>query len=169
MQPLGVNRVVIAVKDLERGKQLFSKLLGATFHSTNDEEAASLGVSMAMSWDAGIELVSPLPDRDSKIKQIVETRGEGLIGVVFVVDDVEEAKEAADELGIPVWYTVDYSQEQIDTYQQGRFRKFKEYMLDPRGVHGVGAIIAQIELSKESHRVFNKHWSRTWKYGSGTI
>ena len=145
MKPLGVNRVVIAVKDFESGKQRYSKLLGATFHSTNDEEAAALGLRIAMSWDAGIELVSPLPDCDSKVKRTIETRGEGLIGVVFNVDDIEKAREAAEELGIPIWYTVDYSQEQIDKYQQGRFKKFKEYMLDARAAHGVGAIIGQIE------------------------
>ena len=145
MKPLGVNRVVIAVKDIDKGKHLYSELLGATFHNTNDEEAAALGLQVAISWDAGIELVSPLADRDTKVKHIIETRGEGLIGVVFLVDDIEKARGAAEELGIPVGYTVDYSQEQIDKYHQGRFSKFKEYMLDSRSTHGVGAIIGQIE------------------------
>ena len=146
MKPLGVNRVTVAVKDLEKGKELYSELLGATFHPANDEEAAALGVRVAMSWDAGIELVSPIPDRDSFVKQIIDTRGEGVLGVVFCVDDVDQAREVAEKRGIAIWHTVDYSQEQIDKHLQGRFKKYKEYMLSPEGTFGAGPVIGQIEL-----------------------
>ena len=145
MKPLGVNRVTIAVKDLEKGTELYSGLLGATFHGANDEEAAALGVQVAMSWDAGIELVAPLPDRDSIVKQIIDTRGEGLIAVVFLLDDVDQARQAAERRGIAIWHAIEYSQEQIDKHLQGRFRKYKEYMLDPSSTHGIGVVIAQIE------------------------
>lgn len=146
MKPLGVNRVTIAVKDLEQGKELYTELLGATFHSANDEEAAALGVRVAMSWDAGIELVSPIPDRDSFVKQIIDARGEGVLGVVFCVDDVDQARDVAEKRGIAIWHTVDYSQEQIDKFMQGRFSKYKEYMLSPEGTFGAGPVIGQIEL-----------------------
>ena len=145
MKPLGVNRVTIAVNDLEKGKELYSELLGATFHPANDEDAEALGVSVAMSWDAGIELVSPIPERDSIIKQIIDTRGEGVLGVVFCVDDVDQAKEVADKRGISIWYTIDYSQEEIDRFLQGRFKKYKEYMLSPEGTFGASPIIGQID------------------------
>lgn len=145
MRPLGVNRVTIAVKDLEKGKDLYSKLLGATFHPGSEADAAALGIEVAMSWDAGIELVAPLPDRDSHVKNIIEKRGEGLIGVVFGVDNVDEAKGAADSIGIRTWHSLDYSQEQIDEHLQGRFRKYKEYMLNAKDTGGVGPVIAQIE------------------------
>ncbi|MBM3132881.1 MAG: VOC family protein, partial [Chloroflexi bacterium] len=123
----------------------YSKLLGATFHSGNDEDATAMGIKVAMSWDAGIELVAPLPGRDSFVKGIIDKRGEGLIGVVFEVDDVDQAKGAVDELGIKVWHALDYSQEQIDKYLQGRFTKYKEYMLDPSRTCGVGPVIGQFE------------------------
>ena len=145
MKPLGVNRVTIAVKDLEKGKELYSELLGATFHSANEKDAEALGVKVAMSWDAGIELVSPIPERDSIIRQIIDTRGEGVLGVVFNVDDVDQAKEVADKRGIATWHTIDYSQEEIDKYLQGRFKKYKEYMLSPEGTFGASPIIGQIE------------------------
>ena len=145
MKPLGVNRVTIAVKDLEKGKELYAELLGATFHSGNEEEAAALGVQVAMSWDAGIELVSPLPGRDSFVKQIIDARGEGVLGVVFCVNDVDEARRVAEKRGIPIWHTVDYSQKEIDKHLQGRFKKYKEYMLAPTGTLGAGPVIGQIE------------------------
>ncbi len=145
MKPLGVNRVTIAVEDLKKGMEVYSRLLGATFHSANAEDAARFGIEVAMSWDAGIELVAPLPDRDSHVKQFIENRGEGLMGVIFAVDDVEEARKAAENLGVQIWHTLDYNQNQIDTHLQGRFKKYREHMLSPEGTCGVGPVIAQIE------------------------
>jgi len=147
MRAMGVNRVVIAVKDLDRAVALYSRLLGATFHEANPEDAAAHGVKVAMSWDAGIELACPLPDRDSPIKKLIETRGEGIMGVVFNVDDVDECKATAEQMGIGVLAMIaDYSQEEIDKYLQGRFKKYKEYMLNPAQTCGVGPIVGQIEL-----------------------
>ena len=145
MKPLGVNRVTIAVKDLEKGMALYSKLLGATFHSAKSDDAESYGFRVAMSWDAGIELVSPLPGRDSFVGTSIEKRGEGVVGVVFAVDDVDEARERAEKLGIRIWSAIDYSQEEIDKYLQGRFKKYKEYMLNPDDTFGAGPVVGQIE------------------------
>ncbi len=145
MKPQGVNRVTIAVKDLEKGIDFYAKLLGATFHEATAKDVVTLGIRVAMSWDAGIELVSPIPDRESFISEFLEQRGEGLMGVVFAVDDVEEAHKAAQALGVGVWYTVDYDQEEIDRNLQGRFTKYKEYMLDADTSYGVGPVIGEFE------------------------
>ena len=146
MKAQGVNRVVIAVKDLDKAVALYSKLLGATFHEAHPEDAAAYGVKVAMSWDAGIELACPLPGREGPIKKFIDAHGEGLMGVVFVVDDVDECKATAEQMGIGVLAMIaDYSQEEIDKYLQGKFKKYKEYMLNPAGTLGVGPIIGQIE------------------------
>ncbi len=143
MKPQGVNRVTIAVKDLEKGMDFYTKLLCATFHEATAEDVVTLGIRVAMSWDAGIELVSPMPDRESFITEFLEQRGEGLMGVVFAVDDVEAAHKAAQDLGVGVWYELDYDQETIDKHLQGRFTKYKEYMLDAATSHGVGPVIGE--------------------------
>ena len=145
MKPQGVNRVTIAVKDLEKGIDFYTRLLGATFHEATAEDVVTLGIRVAMSWDAGIELVSPMPDRESFITEFLEQRGEGLMGVVFAVDDVDEAYKAAQALGIGVWYTVDYNQEEIDKHLQGRFTKYKEYMLEAETSYGVGPVIGEFK------------------------
>ena len=146
MKPQGVNRVTIAVKDFEKAMAFYTRLLGATFHEATAEDAVALGVRVSMSWDAGIELVSPMQDRESFVTEFIEERGEGLMGVVFAVDDVEEAHQAAQALGVGVWYTVDYSQEEIDRHLQGRFTKYKEYMLDADTSHGVGPVIGEFKI-----------------------
>jgi len=144
MKPQGVNRVTIAVKDLDSAVAFYSKLLGATFHD-QDRPAKSLGIRCAISWDAGIELVSPLPGQESFVTRVIALKGEGLIGVVFAVDDVEACRRTAEEMKIKVRPLVDYSPREIEEYLQNRFRKYTEYTLSAAETHGVGPIIGQIE------------------------
>ena len=106
----GVNRVVMAVRDIDAGRAFYEKLLGCTFHHGNDEEAAAFGVRMLFSWDAGIELIAP-------------------IGVVWAVADADAAKSAGAELGVSTFHTLDYSQAQIDDDLQGRFRRYYEHFM----------------------------------------
>src|SRR5512136_106355 len=142
MKPEGVNRVVIAVKDLEKGIETYSNLLGASFHDVSSG-SEQYGVKAAISWDAGIELCAPIPGRDSYIEQIIKKRGEGLMGVVFCVDDVDRACAQAKDMGVSVLSSLDYDQKRIDEQLQGRFKKYKWFMLNASGLCGVGAIIAQ--------------------------
>jgi len=144
MKPKGVNRVVVAVKDLEKAIDTYSKLLGATFHDVS-AGSEQYGVKAAISWDGGIELCAPIPGRNSYIEQIIKKRGEGLMSVVFCVDNVEQACAQAKDMGVSVISSLDYDQKQIDEQLQGRFKKYKWYMLNAGDLCGVGAIIAQIE------------------------
>ncbi|MEQ8842611.1 MAG: VOC family protein [Acidimicrobiales bacterium] len=125
----GVNRVVMAVRDIDAGRAFYEKLLGCTFHHGNDEEAAAFGVRMLFSWDGGIELVAPIEGRDSYIGKIVDERGEGIIGVVWAVADADASKAAGEELGVTTFHTLDYSQAQIDADLQGRFRRYYEHFM----------------------------------------
>lgn len=130
MPERGVNRVVVAVWDFEQGKRFFETLLGAEFAPENDDgQAASFGVRVAMAWDAGIELVSPLPDTPSAIRDDLEATGEGVKGVVFAVPDADEAKARAGELGMDTYYSLDFDQATIDAKCAGRFTTFKEHFV----------------------------------------
>lgn len=126
----GINRVVMAVWDFEAGKRFYEQLLGASFAPENDDgEAAAFGVRVAMAWDAGVELVSPLPGVESALRAEMEANGEGLKGVVFAVDDADACMAAGKALGQDAYYSLDYSQEQIDRKCQGRFSRFKEHFV----------------------------------------
>jgi catechol 2,3-dioxygenase-like lactoylglutathione lyase family enzyme len=144
MKPLGVNRVTMAVKDLDDAVAFYSRLLGATFNN-QDKAAQSLGIRCAISWDAGIELVSPLPGHETFVTKLIASKGEGLIGVVFAVDDVEACRQTAEEMKIRVRPLVDYGPREIEEYLQNRFKKYKEYTLSSADTHGVGPVIGQIE------------------------
>lgn len=138
----GVNRVVMAVRDLEAGRAFYEKLLGCTFHPGNDAEAATFGVKMVFSWDAGIELVAPIEGKGSHIEKVLAERGEGIIGVVWAVADADASKVAADELGVSTFHTLDYSQEQIDSDLQGRYTRYYEhFMAGPKTPLGTTSVL----------------------------
>ena len=128
MKQKGINRIVIGVWDFEKGKDYFERLLGAEFAPENtDGEAAAFGVRVAMAWESGIELISPIPGIESHVRDEMEKNGEGIKGIVFAVDDAEEAISQGKELGLLAYYDLDYDQEQINTKCQGRFSQYKEY------------------------------------------
>jgi len=130
MKQKGINRIVISVWDFEKGKDYFERLLGAEFAPENtDGEAAAFGVRVAMAWESGIELISPIPGIESHVRDEMEKNGEGIKGIVFAVDDAEEAISQGKELGLLPYYDLDYDQEQINTKCQGRFSQYKEYFI----------------------------------------
>ena len=151
MKQRGINRVTMAVWDLAKGKAFYSKLLGATFHPVHDADAAAHGIECAIAWDAGVELVAPLQERQSFVRKHLEKNGEGLVGAVFAVEDVDTAKSAAQELGVRVVGSLDYEQATIDRWLQGRFEKYKEYFLAPEGPLSPGLLIGEfIDSTHES-------------------
>ena len=132
----GVNRVVMAVRDLDAGRAFYEDLLGCTFHSVDDEEAARFGVRTVFSWDGGIELVAPIEGAGSHLDAILADRGEGLIGVVWAVPDADAAKAAAERHGVSTYWTLDYDQDEIDDKLQGRFSRYYEHFLTASGPLG---------------------------------
>lgn len=130
MKQQGINRVIVGVWDFEKGKEFFEKLVGAEFAPENtDGEAAAFGVRVAMAWESGIELVSPIPGIKSRIRDEMERNGEGVKGIVFAVHDADQAISAGTALGLQSHYDLDYDQDQIDSKCQGRFTKYKEYFV----------------------------------------
>jgi len=144
VKPQGVNRVVIAVRDLDKAIDLYSRLLNTVFHD-DSSESEPWGMRVAISWDAGIELCAPLPDRDSYTKKFIEKHGEGLMSVVFEVDDIDEARERLEKLGMGIRVSLEYKQDQMSEYLRDRFKSYKECITDSADSCGFGVILLQIE------------------------
>ena len=142
----GVNRVMIAVHDIEKAKQLYSDLLGATFVDA-DWTGEPFGISVAIAWDAGIELCAPLPGRekDSAVSQFLAHRGEGIMNVFFGVDDGDAAHDRASALGYGCVNALDYSQEEIDQHLGGLFNRYQEFTLDSGSRCGFAVTLARID------------------------
>ena len=146
MKLKGINRIIVAVRDIEESKKFFSDILGATFHEANWTRA-ELGIDVAISWDAGIELCAPMDGRekDSMISPFLEDNGEGIINVVFGVSDADSAKEQAELAGVESFHSVDFTQEEIDKHLQGLFRSYKEFFLNSFEQCGFGIALGQID------------------------
>jgi len=138
--------VIVAVRDLEKSKTFYSRVLGATFHEAN-WTGAPFGIDVAISWDAGIELIAPMAgrERDCVIAPFLEHRGEGVMNVVFGVDSGGQAKQRAEAAGMRTTHSLDFSQAEIDAHLDGLFRKYEEHVLDSTGRCGFSITLAQID------------------------
>jgi methylmalonyl-CoA/ethylmalonyl-CoA epimerase len=68
---------------------------------------ADLEIRVLIDWDAGIELVSPLPDAGEAalaFTTFLETEGEGLYSLVMSVDEVDGPEAIARRYGAQVEY-----------------------------------------------------------------
>jgi methylmalonyl-CoA/ethylmalonyl-CoA epimerase len=142
----GVNRVMIAVHDLEKAKQQYRDLLGATFIDA-DWTGEPWGINVSIAWDAGIELCAPMPgqEQNSAVSQFLAQRGEGVMNVFFGVDDGEAANERASALGYGSINVLDYTQAEIDQHLGGLFSKYQEFTLDSGSSLGFAVTLARID------------------------
>lgn len=149
MKSKGVNRVVIAVRDFDKAVTLYSRLFDTTFYEGDADIAASYGIRAAVSWDAAIEIVSPLPESNANMGQavarFVDKYGGGLYSVVFSVDNVDEAYTRATEMGIQVSGKFELDQKQIRRFFNDKFKKFKQYSLRATDTCGAQLVLGQIE------------------------
>ncbi len=141
----GINRVIVAVRDLEKSKNYYSELLGASFHDAN-WTGENYGINVAISWDAGIELCAPMKGResDSAVSPFLDARGEGVLNVVFNYDDAATALDKAVSNGAQCLHSLDYTQEEIDAHLDALFSKYEEHVLGTSAELGFSVTIAEI-------------------------
>jgi len=85
-----INHLAFAIRpeNFDVAIEHFSLVFGTAFYGPVDR--ADQGVRVAISWDAGIELQTPLDEaNDSPVARSLRERGEGLVGFVFRVRDLE--------------------------------------------------------------------------------
>ncbi len=121
-----IDRVVIAVKNLDKSMRFFSDLLGINFDpaGSSDEQLVRAAYS-----PSGIELMEATQP-DSPVGKFVEKRGEGLYAVVFKVSDIKEATAELEKKGIRSVGMLDLG-------------ALKEVMFHPKDTHGVMIILAE--------------------------
>ena len=114
MELRGINRIVVAVNNLEEAKKSYSEAFGATFRQANWTGEA-FGIEVAISWDAGIELCAPIKgcEDTSAVSAFLANNGEGVMSVILGVEDALKAKHKAESAGVLAFHSVDYTQEEI--------------------------------------------------------
>ena len=145
----GVNRIILAVRDLDKAKRYYAELLGATFHEAN-WTGESFGIQVAISWNAGIELCAPIPGKEHEcvLTPLLDARGDTILNVVFNVDDADAGLARAKQQGIQTTNAVDYTQDEMDRHLDGLFTRYKEYFLNTGARCGYGITLGQFEAKQ---------------------
>ncbi len=123
-----IDRVVIAVKNLDESMKFFSDLLGIKFDPTGSSDEQLVRAAYSPS---GIELMEATQP-DSPVGKFVGKRGEGLYAVVFKVPNIEEASAELEKKGIRNVGKLDLG-------------ALKEAMYHPKDTRNVMVILAEYE------------------------
>lgn len=92
-----IEHIGIAVKDLQKSNELFSKLFGKDHYKIEKVESEHVATSFFMLGDTKIELLEA-SSPDSAISKFIEKKGEGIHHIAYAVDDVvEEMKRLESE------------------------------------------------------------------------
>jgi len=130
----GVDRVMIATRDIEGTRGRFEELLGIGFSDlmqpTTDTEHGAQQVENIIS-PTGIELVAPRGE-DNEVTRFIERNGPGLYAVSVRVDDLDAATAELAENGV----------HPVGEYEHDDFR---EAFLHPSEFGGAMVILAEYD------------------------
>ncbi len=134
MHVIGVDRVMIAVPDIDSTAAQFNELLGIEFSDlmepTTSTDHGSQPVSNVVS-PTGVELVAPRSE-NNEVARFLEEHGPGLYALSIRVADLDEAKDELADKGI---------------HPVGRFAHgdFDEAFYHPENFGGAMVILAEYE------------------------
>ncbi len=83
-----IEHIGIAVKDLKKSNELFSKLFGKAFYKVENVESEHVSTSFFMLGESKIELLEA-SDPDSAIAKFIEKKGEGVHHIAYEVEDIQ--------------------------------------------------------------------------------
>ena len=121
-----IDRIAIAVKDLEKAADFFSDLLGIEFDIVGSSE--QLGMRGGYSA-CGLELIESTHP-DSIIGRFLEQRGEGLWALVLKVRNMDQMIKRFEEKGLKVAGDV-------------KVGAMREVAFHPKGSYGVEIVLAE--------------------------
>ena len=93
-----IEHIGIAVKDLQKSNELFSKLFGKDHYKIEKVESEHVSTSFFMLGDTKIELLEA-SSPDSAISKFIEKKGEGIHHIAFDVPDIREEMKRLKDAG----------------------------------------------------------------------
>ena len=124
-----IDRVVLAVKNLEKTKQFFEDLLNIKFDKVLVDEKNQMVKAIYSS--IGLELVEPTSP-NSAVAKFLEKRGEGLYAVVFKVSNLDSS-------------TLKFKEKGIRSVGNLEIGGLKEIIFHPKDSHGMMIILCEYE------------------------
>lgn len=92
------EHIGIAVKNIEKSNELFTKLFGKKFYKIEDVASEHVSTSFFMLGETKIELLQATGP-DSAIAKFIEKKGEGIHHIAFDVDDIYAEMERLQKEG----------------------------------------------------------------------
>lgn len=96
-----IEHIGIAVKDLQKSNELFSKLFGKDHYKIEKVESEHVSTSFFMLGDTKIELLEA-SSPDSAIAKFIEKKGEGIHHIAYAVDDVVKEIQRLENEGFEI-------------------------------------------------------------------
>ena len=96
-----IEHIGIAVKDLQKSNELFSKLFGKDHYKIEKVESERVSTSFFMLGDTKIELLEA-SSPDSAIAKFIEKKGEGIHHIAYAVDDVVKEIQRLENEGFEI-------------------------------------------------------------------
>lgn len=87
-----IDHIGIAVKDLKKATDTYSKLLNRPCYKTESVESEKVDTAFFETGESKVELLGP-SSPDSVIQKFIEKKGEGIHHVAFEVDDIHGEME----------------------------------------------------------------------------
>ena len=149
-----IARIMIKVENLEKAVAFYEKVLGAKFFLKEERDLNSPnGMICAMATEPGLELMEIVGDKGDismfekhpggpKVFEYFRDHAPGVVGVVFDMEGVEEAKEIASRMGIESQFEFNFSDEQMAVLGWD-YSKYLEYFLDPTKTDNMMALISE--------------------------
>ncbi|MBI5443106.1 MAG: VOC family protein [Deltaproteobacteria bacterium] len=152
MELKGIDRVVIGVRDMEKGLRFFRDLFGFEFVEMRGPLFDAAGVRVCIDLERHLELISPGADVDvnppdtKTLRAWLEERGEAvLFALALKVGDPAAAAREAEERGIRIVARV-----QEQGVESLGLASFQEVILDERDTLGVKLAVAGWERAERS-------------------
>jgi len=139
-----INRIAVAVHDVKAAIKVYERLLNVKFYRAGAAVVERTGLSVAASWDGGMEIISSLSDSHNpnavSLCRFLEKRGEGIYGVCYEVDNLDEADARAEAENLPRVLKLKFTDEELDKELGGAYSRFEESVYD--GTESLGFTIA---------------------------
>lgn len=132
-----IERVALAVRDLDRARSFFEKVFDAEFENIEDVKDMKFRYQPFRVGGKLMELLCPY-DESSPIARFLEKRGEGVHHVTFQVDDLDQAIAELKKRGVEIAYRHQYAP---DVSFEGYH--WDEAFIHPRDAFGVLIHLAQ--------------------------
>lgn len=84
-----IEHIGIAVKDITKSNELFTKLFGKDYYKVEAVESEGVNTSFFMLGETKIELLQAT-NENSAIAKFIEKRGEGIHHIAYDVENIEE-------------------------------------------------------------------------------